>query len=401
MANKLYEESSVQAIADAIRAKNGSADMYTIGQMASAVSSLPSGGKRYARVVVGTSTAGWTAEDCDYLCDGTNDEVEIQAAIDEVEAAGGGSVVILNGTYNCVIKKENTGFAPAINVSGNVSVSGNTLGTLLYFTTQEGEYISISDNVRAIAVDPSGGNFHLSNLTIQFSNPSAISSATVFAAVGVVNSSWTTETSFVVEGVRFIGWQYGVWTRGNRRTAISGCQFENSEYGYGIIISGSGVTVNNCTFDCVKGILLYGTGNVFGCTFLITEQNIGIEAKLTDDYDTAIISGNTFSCKNVPSDLSGTRMWGTGISVRNSSSLVIDGNIFDFMEIAKYNSSVQSEDDKVFYATIEYYQNKRLAAYTSFICNNLFIAEGVYIDDPETQAKNLVQANNQVSQYFA
>ena len=26
-----------------------------------------------ARFVIGTSTAGWTAKDCDYLCDGTND----------------------------------------------------------------------------------------------------------------------------------------------------------------------------------------------------------------------------------------------------------------------------------------------------------------------------------------
>lgn len=400
MANKLYEESSVQAIADAIRAKNGSADTYTIGQMATAVTNLTSGGVRTCRVVVGTSTAEWTEADCDYLCDGTNDEVEIQAAIDEVEAAGGGHVVILNGTYNCVIKQENSRFAPPISVSGNVDIAGNSLGTLIYFSTKEGEYISGADDVRAITVDPSGGNFHLSNLTIQFSDPSSARYASVFAAVGVLNGSGPTETSFVVEGVRFIGWQSGVWTYGNRRTVISGCQFENSA-GRGIEILGSGVTVNNCTFDCIKGILLYATGNVFGCTFWITEGSIGIEAKLTGTDNSAIISGNTFACKNLPSDLSETSMWGTGIYVGSSSSLVIDGNIFDFMEIAKYNSSVQSEDDKVFYATIEYYQNKRFAAYTSFICNNLFIAEGVYIDDPETQAKNLVQANNQVSQYFA
>nr|DAW97617.1 MAG TPA: hypothetical protein [Caudoviricetes sp.] len=37
MANKLYEEWSVQAIADAIRAKNGSDMTYRIGDMAAAV----------------------------------------------------------------------------------------------------------------------------------------------------------------------------------------------------------------------------------------------------------------------------------------------------------------------------------------------------------------------------
>lgn len=40
MAKKLYEESSVQAIADAIRAKNGSAEKYKIGEMGAAIEAL-------------------------------------------------------------------------------------------------------------------------------------------------------------------------------------------------------------------------------------------------------------------------------------------------------------------------------------------------------------------------
>lgn len=42
MPNKLYEESSVQAIANAIRAKNGTTTKYKIGEMGAAVSALPS-----------------------------------------------------------------------------------------------------------------------------------------------------------------------------------------------------------------------------------------------------------------------------------------------------------------------------------------------------------------------
>lgn len=42
MAKKLYEEASVQAIADAIRAKNGGTATYKIGEMAAAVSAIPS-----------------------------------------------------------------------------------------------------------------------------------------------------------------------------------------------------------------------------------------------------------------------------------------------------------------------------------------------------------------------
>lgn len=48
MAKKLYEEASVQAIADAIRAKNGSGATYRIGDMAAAV-----------RAITGTKTVAW------------------------------------------------------------------------------------------------------------------------------------------------------------------------------------------------------------------------------------------------------------------------------------------------------------------------------------------------------
>lgn len=44
MANKLYEENDIAAIATAIRAKNGSSNTYTVSQMAPAINNLPSGG---------------------------------------------------------------------------------------------------------------------------------------------------------------------------------------------------------------------------------------------------------------------------------------------------------------------------------------------------------------------
>ena len=44
MANKLYEESDIQDIADAIRSKTGSSATYTVSQMAQAIENIPSGG---------------------------------------------------------------------------------------------------------------------------------------------------------------------------------------------------------------------------------------------------------------------------------------------------------------------------------------------------------------------
>lgn len=44
MAKKLYEESSIQAIATAIRGKNGSSDTYTVAEMSAAIADIPTGG---------------------------------------------------------------------------------------------------------------------------------------------------------------------------------------------------------------------------------------------------------------------------------------------------------------------------------------------------------------------
>ena len=80
------------------------------------------GGKRVCRFTVGTSTAGWTANDCDYLCDGTADDVEINAAIQALPAKGG-EVVILDGTYNITA-------TIAMN-KDNTKLSGNGASTIL------------------------------------------------------------------------------------------------------------------------------------------------------------------------------------------------------------------------------------------------------------------------------
>lgn len=44
MAMKLYPDTAVQAIANAIRAKNGSNSTYSIGEMAAAINAIPTGG---------------------------------------------------------------------------------------------------------------------------------------------------------------------------------------------------------------------------------------------------------------------------------------------------------------------------------------------------------------------
>lgn len=77
-----------------------------IGDGSTAFNDLPyiggSGGKKYATVVVGTSTAGYTADQVDFLCDGVDDQVEINAALQRTVVSSDAITVVyvLPGTYN-------------------------------------------------------------------------------------------------------------------------------------------------------------------------------------------------------------------------------------------------------------------------------------------------------------
>lgn len=89
------------------------------------------GGKRTARFTVGSSQYGWTDSDCDYLCDGTADEAEINAAIQALRSTGG-EVVLLDGIYN---------IASTILINkDNVTLSGNGANTKIVRAFNDDEY---------------------------------------------------------------------------------------------------------------------------------------------------------------------------------------------------------------------------------------------------------------------
>ena len=79
-------------------------------------------GRRVCRFTVGTSTAGWTEDDCDYLCNGTDDQEEINAAIQALPETGG-EIVILDGTYNIT--------ASIVLDRANSTLRGNGAATVL------------------------------------------------------------------------------------------------------------------------------------------------------------------------------------------------------------------------------------------------------------------------------
>lgn len=85
-------------------------------------------GKRTCRFVIGTSTAGWTQADCDYLCDGTDDQVEFNEAFTTLMALGGGELAVLSGEYHLT----SMNFLFFGETTGNLAILGEPGATIFH-----------------------------------------------------------------------------------------------------------------------------------------------------------------------------------------------------------------------------------------------------------------------------
>lgn len=137
MSNKLYEENDIQAIANAIRSKNGSSSTYTVAEMAQAVSNIPTGSG-------GTNTSDATASAADilspktaYISSGKVTGSMVDRSGTTQHTAGGADTqnsglrfnIPNNGYYNTSNKifRSNANVANDIGLTASKIVSGNTI----------------------------------------------------------------------------------------------------------------------------------------------------------------------------------------------------------------------------------------------------------------------------------
>ena len=230
------------------RTVNGKALSSNITLTAADVGAGP--GKRTARFTVGTSTAGWTTADCDYLCDGTDDQVEINAAIQALPPTGG-EVVILDGTYN---------ITAAISVDkDNVKLSGNGAATVLKrmwnSSTEEGviNIVAINGNctVESLLVDGNSGGFNsTNNIGIYIFKESSAGGFLHYSSNNTINKCICKDSD---SGIRISG----DLTHNN---TVTGNTCSNNSYGIqtGLDSSNNTITGNTCNNNGTAGIQ---TGN--------------------------------------------------------------------------------------------------------------------------------------------
>ena len=254
--------------------------------------------RKAARFVVGTSTAGWTSADCDYLCDGTADQTEINAAITALPATGG-EVIILDGTYNITAK---------INVTkSNVSIRGNGNATILKrmwdSTVDEGVITLASISgclVEDLQVDGNKASYaavynHGIYLVYGSSSNTVTGNTCDNNNNGVFLSGSSSNT---VTGNTCDNNSNGVFLSGSSNNTVTGNTCNNNNNGVFLADSSSNtVTGNTCDNNSNLGVFLSGSSSntVTGNT---CNNNSSSSIRLTGSSSNNTVTGNTYNNNN-------------------------------------------------------------------------------------------------------
>ena len=271
---------------------------FTAGTYEGIFDEIGSGGPRTVRFVVGTSTAGWTLDDCDYLCDGTDDHVEIQQALDALPDDGG-EVKLLDGTYyfndGVTLTKDRT----------TLRGSGNSTKIILDEAVQSVKdvvIISLPKNYCAVADIFIDGNYQweysVQGVYIDGSNNTITGNT--------CNNSYT-----------------GIYVGGSNNT-ITGNTCNNNSDGISLYSSSSTVTGNTCNNNS-DGIWLSSSSNNTVTGNTCNNNSTGIRL-----YSS---SNNTVTGNTCNSNYDGIFVWGSNNTItgntcnnNNSNGIYLDSS---------------------------------------------------------------------------
>lgn len=304
--------------------------------------------KRTCTFVVGTSTAGWTAADCDYLCDGVDDQVEIQAALNSLPDSGG-KIVLLEGEYF-----SNQHFE----ISKNITLCGSGNMSIL----------TVDGNFTAIETSSDSSFFRLSNLQLKGVNNTAFPVVKIHSNNVMIDNCYFSAGGFGIQ----VDWGSPVYIVGNRFTGIA----------YNAVTSTTGeiFLLNNHVFGTNTG---FSAQNAYGSPVMISGNLFYYGGSINVANTTAalicsnalICSGNIYfegsdSYAGNGSSISGNilyNMRGRGIRLSNAISVTVQGNV-----IYKAEGYTSSE------YPIEVFQGSN-----NVICNNYMPGKNYYLENSD------------------
>lgn len=302
--------------------------------------------KRTCTFVVGTSTAGWTEADCDYLCDGTADDVEINAAIQALPKLGG-TVLLLRGNYICKspirIGGTFSSSKPYTHLTGTEKSACLMLSDDFTRSEEEGiiciKYantailsdlsISASALVNGVSLSDSVDNLYVTNVDITSSLCSIKSTSPPYHVCvrgcnlyGVINLVGNSYNSAIVSDCIIDTGIADASFGGNSTQYFSYVVFSNNIFRRGLYVHAKqAFIVNNHLGDNVPqgslSVSMYGR-SIYNTYSAIIASNSSFGEIILSDAGSALICNNY---ANV------TSFMGSGIRIVNTEKCLICGNV--------------------------------------------------------------------------
>lgn len=204
MANKLYEEDNIQAIANAIRTKNGLSDTYMVSEMAQAVLDIPQGTTPTGTKQITISSVGTTTENVSAYANVeiTVPQGQYKPNIDatptnpSISVSNGGLITaeVMTQYVNDLLKPSFTeGYIKSSDVSMKVKIGGsatqqlNTVNGQTVVPTTSTQYIAVQGDyvLGAINVAPIPSQYIIPTGTKQITANGTGIDVTQYASVDV------------------------------------------------------------------------------------------------------------------------------------------------------------------------------------------------------------------------
>jgi|GEM_PF-3849903 len=269
------------------------------------------GSPRSARFVVGTSVSGWKKSDCDYLCDGTDDQEEINAALAALPDSGG-TVIILDGDYS---------------ISGNITIAhtGTELagnGGAVITGTANQIYVVCGKNdcyIHGLTVAGPSGNFDCERIRISGSRTTVENCRTIQGGITMYYcTNCIVRGNYVGNGEgKFSGIDVLVGSENLIANNIIGGYFAiDAESTKRLALIGNVINLNKAQgFTGKKCVGITITGNIFR-----NEGSIGEAALWLSDCRNVVVTGN-----HIEDAYSGTFYL---LTMRKVKNFVLTGNTF-------------------------------------------------------------------------
>jgi hypothetical protein len=275
-------------------------------------------GARY--VAASNATAAEKAK-ADYVCDGTADNVEIQAAIDAAQTDGGGVVILSPGTFQ---------IAATLIVNGTTGNENNAKTVTLRGCGQQVTKLNVAANVIGLTIS-NWAQIHLEKLCF-FVSGSGIAIKSVGVTSGDTLSFW--HSSFrdlrINGGFTPTDTSWGMWLEMPWRSVFENIEIEGTRNGMRIVNDSAVQNAGDCTFTRFFVEIVGNDG--YGLYFDSIDGNMNqnnfsmFEAGANGTGCTGIYLGGTVGTAS-------QRFWGTNleqfkymINVANGESNVFDLN---------------------------------------------------------------------------